>query len=100
MDKWILDVASAKAAEADITDNQHAMKKWEKFKTVVVKDPFYHPKAKRIEKLKTSSYPDGTYRYKDEPLRVVYYPEKSTKTVYPLATGTATSITYKKRSKK
>jgi len=98
--KWILDNDVAQTVEVDIAKNQYALKKWNKFKTVVINDPFYHPKPKRIKKLKTTTYPKGSYRYKDEPLRVVYYPEKSTKTVYPLAVGTSTNIPYKKRSKK
>jgi len=100
MEKWTLDEDTAKTVKADIVDNPHALKKWDKFKTVVVENPFYHAKHKRIKKLKISSYPKGTYRYKDEPLRVVYYPEKKKKIVYPLAAGTATNIDYKKRSKK
>jgi mRNA-degrading endonuclease RelE of RelBE toxin-antitoxin system len=44
--------------------------------------------------------PKGTYRYRDDPLRVVYYPDKEKRIIYPLAAGTATDIPYKKKSKK
>ena len=100
MKKFIIDKESAEKAKATISDTL-AFKKWPKFENAVTEDPFYHPKPKRIKKLKTgTSFPPGTYRYKDEPLRVVYYPNKKDHIVYPLAAGTATNIPYKKKSQK
>ena len=100
MEKFIIDKESAKKAKATIS-NTMASKKWPKFENAVTENPFHHPKPKRIKKLKEgTSFPPGTYRYKDEPLRVVYYPDKKAHVVYPLAAGTATDIPYKKKSKK
>lgn len=100
MDKWIIDKNYAEEAKVSITSNTLALKKWSSFERDVSDDPFYHPKPKRIRKLKGSSYPTGTYRYKKEPLRVVYYPDKVERVVFPLEAGTATDISYKKRSSK
>jgi len=97
---FTVDKKSAKQAKATISDPL-AAKKWPKFEGSVAENPFYHPKPRRIVKLeKGTSFPPGTYRYRDDPLRVVYYPNKETHTVYPLAAGTATDIPYKKKSKK
>ena len=100
MEKWEIDAEYAETAKTDIAGDEKALKKWPKFESAVTDNPFYHPKPKRIEKLKATAYPDGTWRYKDEPLRVVYYPDKKSRIVYPLAAGTATDIPYKIRSKK
>ncbi len=100
MEKFIIDKKMAEQAKATISDTL-AFKKWPKFENAVTKNPFYHPKPKRIKKMEAgTSFPPGTYRYKDEPLRVVYYPNKEDRVVYPLAAGTATNISYKKKSKK
>lgn len=100
MDKWIIDEKKAEEAKESITSDALALKKWSSFESDVSDNPFYHPKPKRIRKLKGSSYPLGTYRYKKEPLRVVYYPDKVNRVVFPLEAGTATDISYKKRSSK
>ena len=102
MDKWIIDEKTAEKAKDSITSDALALKKWSSFESDVSDNPFYHPKPKRIRKLKvsSSSYPSGTYRYKKEPLRVVYYPDKVKRVVFPLEAGTATDISYKKRSSK
>jgi mRNA-degrading endonuclease RelE of RelBE toxin-antitoxin system len=100
MDKWIIDKKSAVEAKVSITSDTLALKKWSSFERDVSDNPFYHPKHKRIRKLKVSSYPPGTYRYKKEPLRVVYYPDKVKRVVFPLEAGTATDMSYKKRSSK
>ncbi|MBL6995966.1 hypothetical protein [Desulfobacula sp.] len=100
METFTVDKESAKRAKATISDPL-AEKKWPKFEMSVADNPFYHPKHRRIVKLeKGTGFPPGTYRYSDNPLRVVYYPNKETHTVYPLAAGTATNIPYKKKSKK
>lgn len=74
-------------------------KRWEDFERDVTKSPYFHPKPLRIVKLKDSSFPKGTYRYKKEPIRVIYYPEKTKKIIYPLEVATASTVSYKKRSK-
>lgn len=100
METFTIDKKSAKQAKATISD-PFAAKKWPKFEVSMAENPFYHPKHRRIAKLeKGSAFPPGTYRYRDDPLRVVYYPNKETHIVYPLAAGTATDIPYKKKSKK
>jgi mRNA-degrading endonuclease RelE of RelBE toxin-antitoxin system len=72
-------------------------KRWKDFERDVTINPYYHHKKGRIEKLKDTAY-KGNYRYRNEPIRVVYYPEGATKTVYPLNVGSSTDIKYKKRS--
>ena len=100
MDKWLIDKESADEAKATIS-NALAIKKWPKVEDAVAENPFFHPKPKRIRKLKEgTSFPHGTYRFRDDPLRVVYYPEKKKRIVYPLDASTATDIAYKKKSKK
>lgn len=100
MQKFLIDKESAEQAKATISDPL-ASKKWPKFEIAVTENPFYHPKPKRIKKLaEGKSFPQGTYRYRDDPLRVVYYPNKKDHIVYPLVAGTATDIPYKKKSKK
>ena len=99
MEKWIIDKESSDTAKGDLSDPR-AIKKWTVFEANVAANPFFHPKHKRIAKLPSKSvYPKGTYRYRNDPLRVVYYPDKEDRTVYPLAAGTATDIAYKRRSK-
>ena len=99
MDKWIIDKNSAEEAKVSITSNTLALKKWSSFEKDVSDNPFFHPKHRRITKLKMS-YPSGTYRYRKDPLRVVYYPDKEKRVVFPLEAATATDISYKKRSSK
>lgn len=100
MEPWKIDEKSSAATKADLVDPL-AAKKWPSFEANVADNPFFHPKAKRIKKLeKGTSFPDGTYRYRNDPLRVVYYPDKDDRTVYPLAAGSASNIAYKKKSKK
>lgn len=99
MDKWIIDKNSAGEAKASITSDKLALKKWSSFERDVSDNPFYHPKHRRIAKLKVS-YPPGTCRYRNDPLRVVYYPDKVKRVVFPLEAGTTTGISYKKRSSK
>jgi len=100
MEAFTVDKKSAKRAKAAISDPL-AEKKWPKYEASVAGNPFYHPKHRRIAKLeKGTSFPPGTYRYRDEPLRVVYLPHKESQTVYTLAAGTSTDISYKKKSKK
>lgn len=100
MEKFVIHKDSAEKAKATISDPL-AAKKWPKFEIAVTESPFYHPKPKRIKKIEEgTSFPKGTYRYRDDPLRVVYYPDKEKRIIYPLAAGTATDIPYKKKSKK
>jgi mRNA-degrading endonuclease RelE of RelBE toxin-antitoxin system len=99
--KWTigyLDEKYEKKIEEKYKSNTQLEKKWKDFKRDVTQNPYYHPKPKRIVKLKDSSYGKGIYRYKNEPIRVVYYPEKSSKIIYPLAVATATDVSYKRRS--
>ncbi|MBW2708093.1 MAG: hypothetical protein JRD04_02220 [Deltaproteobacteria bacterium] len=99
MEKWIIDTAFKEDAKTSIKAHHRALKKWPKFEADVAGNPFFHPKHRRIAKLDLPSFPKGSYRYRDDPLRVVYYPNKKDRTVYPLAADTTTNIAYKKRSK-
>jgi len=92
------DERDKKGIEKEYKSDTRLEKKWKDFERDVTRNPFYHPKPKRIEKLRDTPYPDGSWRYKKDPIRVVYYPEGSTKIVYPLAVSSATDIPYKKRS--
>jgi mRNA-degrading endonuclease RelE of RelBE toxin-antitoxin system len=84
--------------EAEYKSDTQLSKRWLDFERDVTANPYRHPKHKRIARLKDSRFPKGTYRYRNEPIRVVYFPEGKKKIVYPLAVGTATDIPYKKRS--
>lgn len=87
----------------EITDKVNSTvgfdKKWDHFVQDVTDNPYHHAKPKRIVKLKDSTFPKGTWRYRNDPIRVVYYPEGKDKTVLPLEVGSATDISYKKKSK-
>lgn len=98
--KWIIDEESENEAKEKIRDKQDALKKWESYVRDVSNNPFYSSTLYKIKKLKGSSYPEGTYRYRKDPLRVIYFPEKSSQTVYTLDAATADSASYKIRSKK
>jgi mRNA-degrading endonuclease RelE of RelBE toxin-antitoxin system len=100
MDKWIIDDALKEEVFSTIKHDDALVKKWPSFESDVTDNPFYHPKSKRIVKLKgKTSFPPGTYRYRKDPLRVIYFPDKTTQTVYPLEAASATDISYKKRTK-
>jgi hypothetical protein len=100
MDKWVIDEESKTEVFNTIKSDSTLVKKWASFESDVINNPYFHPKYKRIEKLKgKTSFPPGSYRYKKEPLRVVYIPEGTTKIIYPLEAATSTSISYKKRTK-
>lgn len=81
--------------EAKYRSNTLLEKRWKDFERDVTPNPYRHP---RIRKLKDTSFHKGTYRYRKDPIRVVYYPEKSSKTIYPLEVATATDVSYKRRS--
>lgn len=68
------------------------------FERDVTANPFYHPVYKRITKLKGSF--EGKYRWSQSNTRIIYFPDKESQTVFPIETGTATSISYKIKSKK
>lgn len=76
-------------------------KRWKDFERDVTHNPYYHPKPKRIEKLKDTSFGKGKlWRYRNEPIRVVYYPEGREKIIYPISVTNATDAPYKRRSSK
>lgn len=98
MADWVIDKESRDRAYADISNRPELVKKWPHFEKDVTADPFYHPKPGRITKLKgRASY---SWRYSFDALRVVYYPEKKGRTIFPLSAESATGVFYKKRSKK
>lgn len=100
MAEWIIDKASKVQLFDSIKNDTILVKKWASFEIDVTKNPFFHPKYRRIKKLEgKTTFPPGTYRYRKDPLRVVYYPEKETRVVYPLEVATTTQISYKKRTK-
>ena len=74
---------------------------YEKYIQDVMTDPYSHPQEGRIVRLKEEeTYPENTLRWKKANLRVVYKPDDSTQTVWNLDIGSATSIPYKKVSRK
>lgn len=100
MEKWIVDPESAEEAKAGLSD-ESALKKWPSFEADVAENPFYNATPKRIAKLKRGSgYPDKTYRYRKDPLRVIYIPNRDNNVVYPIEAASASSASYKRRSKK
>jgi hypothetical protein len=101
MDKWTIDEESKNDVFIKyIKGNDSLVEKWNIFKEDVTNNPYFNPKHKRIKKLEgKTAFPPGSYRYKREPLRVVYLPEGETKIIYPLTAGTTTQIPYKKRTK-
>lgn len=98
--KWIIDPDTEKEAKESIQKKEAALEKWSGYVRDVSANPFHSPVRKRIAKLSDTSYPEGTYRYRKDPLRVVYFPERSTQTVYTLEAATADDASYKIRSKK
>jgi len=100
MPKWIIDEESETSKEVLIAvqSDSTLARKWPAFVRDVTENPFYHPKHRRIAKLRGNAYPPGTYRYRKDPLRVIYYPERETNTVYPLEAASGKNISYKKRS--
>ncbi len=99
MNTWKMDKLYEKKAKASISSDPQALKKWDSYVSTVIDNPFYNSKHRRIAKLKGPNY-KGLYRYKREPLRVVYRPNKSSRTIFTLEAGTATKIGYKKKSNK
>jgi mRNA-degrading endonuclease RelE of RelBE toxin-antitoxin system len=99
--KWEIgyeDEKRKKKIEKEYKSDTRLEKKWKDFEKDVTQNPFYHVKPKRIEKLRDTSFPKGTWRYRKDPIRVVYFPEKKRKIIYPLAVTTTTAAPYKKRS--
>lgn len=100
MDNWTIDETYKEAVFDSIKHDPELVKKWPFFESDVTQNPYYHPKFMRIVKLKgKTTFPLGTYRYKRDPLRVVYLPEGSTQTIYPLEAASVTDVSYKKRTK-
>jgi len=101
MPKWILDEDSKNEVFTEsIKGDDVLVAKWDLFKADVTLNPYFNPKQKRIVKLKgEQAFPDGSYRYKREPLRVIYYPDGSSHTIFPLEAATTNQISYKKRTK-
>jgi mRNA-degrading endonuclease RelE of RelBE toxin-antitoxin system len=69
------------------------------FERDVKTNPLYHPKDRRIRKMKGEEY-KGLYRWKESNTKVIYFPQAPQKTVFVVETGTATGISYKKKSSK
>ncbi len=99
MDKWIIDEESSEEVRSTIQSRPNLIRHWHSFEKDIAANPFYHPARKRIQKLKGKAYKD-LLRYSKSDLRVVYYPEKEKKVVYPIEAASATDIGYKKRSRK
>jgi mRNA-degrading endonuclease RelE of RelBE toxin-antitoxin system len=94
-----IDEAEFRQIRKQYTSHPMLEKRWKNFVSDVTSNPFFHPKPKRIRKLKgKTQFPSGTYRYKFEPIRVVYYPHKASQTVYPLEVSSGKDASYKRRS--
>lgn len=99
--KWKIgykDEKHKKEIEKEYQSDTQLKKRWKDFEIDVTQSPYYHPKPGRIRKLRDTSFPEGTWRYSKNPIRVVYYPEKKDKIIYPLEVATVTTVSYKKRS--
>jgi len=96
-----IDSQHRKEIESQYKSNTALTKRWGDFVRDVTGNPHYHPKQRRIAKLKDKkAFPPGTWRYRNEPIRVVYFPKSSTKEIFPLEVSTADKVSYKKRSSK
>ncbi len=102
--KWIVKFPSEreeKRFKKFLRSRSHETSHYETYTEEVATDPYSPRQPGRIEKLKqVEGYPENTFRWKKANLRVVYTPEGSTKTVWNLERGTATSIPYKKKSRR
>jgi hypothetical protein len=98
MEKWTIDAKeeTSKIVRATVLSDPALEEHWPSFERDVASNPFYHPKPKRIAKL--AGYPITVYRYKKSVLRVVYYPDNPSRTVFPLEAASTEEISYKKRS--
>jgi mRNA-degrading endonuclease RelE of RelBE toxin-antitoxin system len=98
MEKWIIDDKSetSKEVRATARSDPALEENWPSFERDVTSNPFYHPKPKRIAKLE--GYPFTVYRYRKNILRVVYYPDNPSRTVFPLEVAASQDVSYKKRS--
>lgn len=100
MDKWTIDESYKEVVFDSIRHDSELVRKWPSFESDVTKNPYYHSKSKRIVKLKgKTTFPPGTYRYRKDPLRVIYLPEGGTQIIYPLEAASVTDVSYKKRTK-
>jgi mRNA-degrading endonuclease RelE of RelBE toxin-antitoxin system len=100
---WIIAFPNEKTKKRVVAvyESSEQMKKcWISFERDVTANPFFHAKPKRIEELKEPSFPKGTYRYRKDPIRVVYYPSRERRTVYPLECARADDVSYKRKSSK
>jgi len=98
---WVLDEGTKTEVYQSITYDTGLVKKWPNFEKDVTSNPFFHPKHRRIVKLKGGkTFPPDSYRYRNNPLTVVYLPEGTTKTIFCLDAASTTQISYKKRSRK
>jgi hypothetical protein len=94
------DESHEQAIREEYSTDSRLTARWKDFERDVTVDPFFHPKRNRIRKLRDSRFPEGTWRYSKDPIRVIYYPEKKTKVVYPLEVASATTVSYKRRSRR
>ena len=96
--KWKLDFESSSTKKEyqlffEKHPDQRLYKK--KFEQDVTSNPYFHPKDRRISKLKGVEF-RGLYRWSISNTRVIYYPESPSQIVYVIETGTATKISYKR----
>jgi len=98
--EWSIDQEQKEIVYENIKSETTLEKKWEAFERDVTINPYYHSKYRRIVKLKgPTSFPPGTYRYRNDPLRVIYYPEPKDAIIYPLEAAKVTDVSYKKKTK-
>lgn len=67
----------------------------------VTADPFRHRHPGRITEVEKeiARYRKGCYRWKNNQVRIVFFPDKTNATIYSLDANTPAQIKYKKRSK-
>ena len=100
--KWTIefpDERTEKRIKKLIDSSEIFSNKYEAFERDVTENPYHHPKHRRIKKLSgEKDYPVGSYRYRNDPIRVVYFPHGESRTVFPLEAATVTTVGYKRRS--
>lgn len=80
--------------------NKVYKRRWETFKKVIVVSPYHNSVPKTIAKLKSKEPQSNRYRYRNDPVRIIYFVVDSTKQVFPIEINRADDVSYKKRSKR
>jgi hypothetical protein len=96
--KWRL-LQPSSSFEKHFKSHPHHTRYIPEFESDVTTNPFYHQKRRKITKIEReiARYPRNSYRWNKSDLRIVYYPHKTDRTIFPLDASTASGARYKKR---